>query len=353
MKTPDQIRALLASQPHTTLGFYPTPLHKLERVSAEHDIELYVKREDFSGMSLFGGNKMRKLEYILGDALAKGCDTLVTYGATQSNHAMQTATAARKCGMTPVLFLVALVEPDAQDVRANMLLNTILGAQVHILTPQPGESMGDTFIRCRPQIDATIRELESRGHKVYDLPAGGSTPVGVLGYIHAFAELVAQLEDIGVAADSLFMCTGTGATLAGLVAGKALTGSLMQIVGMRVVEGDSEAYAERIVTLGKDALGLIGEDVPLSPADFALDDRYFAPGYEMPSAAANDDIRYLARTEGLFADSVYSGKAFHGMMEYIRSERVPRGSKVVFLHTGGTTALFSEPAIVGDLSTPK
>ena len=214
MKTPDQIRALLASQPHTTLGFYPTPLHKLERVSAEHDIELYVKREDFSGMSLFGGNKMRKLEYILGDALAKGCDTLVTYGATQSNHAMQTATAARKCGMTPVLFLVALVEPDAQDVRANMLLNTILGAQVHILTPQPGEY--GRYIHPLPPSNRRhhpgIREPGTQGLR----PACRRfDPVGVLGYIHAFAELVAQLEDIGVAADSLFMRTGTGATLAG------------------------------------------------------------------------------------------------------------------------------------------
>lgn len=353
MKTSAEIRAMLSAHPRTGLGFYPTPLYKLERISAEHGIELYVKREDFSGMSLFGGNKMRKLEYILGDALSKGCDIVVTYGATQSNHAMQTATAARQCGMIPVLFLVALVEPDAEDVRANMLLNTILGAEVHILTPLPGEAMGDTLTRCRPEIDAVIDEHISRGHKVYDLPMGGSTPVGTLGFIAAFAELSEQLDKAGIKPDSLFMCTGSAATLAGLVAGKALMESPINIVGMRVIEGELLSYARRVAELGGKAAELLGESLAISPDSFLLDDRYFAPGYEMPSEAANDDIRYLARTEGLFTDSVYSGKAFHGMMDYIRSGKVKKGDTVVFLHTGGTTALFSEPEIVGDLSRPK
>ena len=128
MKSIEEIRDMLGRLGKLKLGFYPTPFHRLDRISGEYGVELYVKREDFSGMTLFGGNKIRKLEYLLHDAIRQGCDTVVTYGATQSNHAMETATAARKCGLNPVLFLAAIVEPNAADIRANLLLDTILGA---------------------------------------------------------------------------------------------------------------------------------------------------------------------------------------------------------------------------------
>lgn len=132
MKSIEEIRDMLEHLGKLKLGFYPTPFHRLDRISGEYGVELYVKREDFSGMTLFGGNKIRKLEYLLHDAIRQGCDTVVTYGATQSNHAMETATAARKCGLNPVLFLAAIVEPNAADIRANLLLDTIQIGRAHV-----------------------------------------------------------------------------------------------------------------------------------------------------------------------------------------------------------------------------
>ena len=350
MKTIQEARALLQPQLRVHLGFFPTPLHKLEQVSRDTGVNVWIKREDFSGMTLFGGNKIRKLEYLLGDARAKGCDTVITFGATQSNHAMETATAARKCGMHPILYLAALVEPKKEDVRANLLLDTILGAELHILPTLPGELMADTFVRCRSQVDERIAQLEKEGHKVYEMPSGGSTAVGVTGYVDAFVELMAQLQERNAQADFLFTSTGTGGTLAGLSAGKALLGSQIQIVGIQVSPKDPEGYPQHVTELANGTLAHIGASERTQPSQFICDPNYFAPGYEVPNPAANEDIRYLARREGLFTDPVYSGKGFHGLMEYIRDGRVPKGSTVVYLHTGGATALFSEAEIVGDLA---
>ena len=144
----EQLHALLDQKPRANLGFFPTPLVRLNRLSEQLGVNLYVKRDDFSGMSLFGGNKIRKLEYLLGDAKEKGCDTVFTYGATQSNHAMQTVTACRRIGMEPILYLNAYVQPDENDIRANMLLDRILGAQVNVIPGLPGETEAQTEERC-------------------------------------------------------------------------------------------------------------------------------------------------------------------------------------------------------------
>ena len=352
MKELKQAQKMIQSKLRVTLGFFPTPLYRLEKISGDLGVNLYIKREDFSGMTLFGGNKIRKLEYLLGDARAKGCDTVITFGATQSNHAMETATAARKCGMKPILYLAALVEPAPENVRANLLLDTILGAEIHILPTLPGELISDTFVRCRGEVDARIAELEREGHKVYDMPSGGSTPIGVTGYVDAFVETMSQLQNMGVSPDYLFTGTGTGGTLAGLTAGKALLGSSVNLIGIQVSPKNSEEYSRHVVELANGTLDYIGAEERADSTMFTCDPNYFAPGYEMPSPAANDDIRYLARSEGLFSDPVYSGKSFHGMLEHIRNGSVPKGSRVVFLHTGGSTALFSEAEIVGDLIQP-
>ena len=350
MQTIQQAKEMIHQQLRVKLGFFPTPLHKLEKVSQDTGVNLFIKREDFSGMTLFGGNKIRKLEYLLGDAQAKGCDTVITRGATQSNHAMETATAARKCGMEPILYLAALVEPKAEDIRSNLLLDTILGAELHILPTLPGELISDTFARCQDQIDAHIAQLSREGHKVYDMPSGGSTPVGVVGYVDAFVETMEQLQAQNLTADYFFTSTGTGGTLAGLSAGKALLNSNIQIVGIQVSPKDPSGYPKHVVELANAALTRIGAKERTDASQFICDPNYFAPGYEVPSKAANDDIRYLARSEGLFTDPVYSGKGFHGLMESIRSGKIPKGSTVVYFHTGGTTALFSESEIVGDLA---
>ena len=342
-------RRLFAALGKLSLGFYPTPFHKLERISEEYGVNLYIKREDFSGTTLFGGNKIRKLEYLLKEARDTGCDTVFTYGATQSNHAMETATAARRCGMKPVLFLGAIVEPKAGDVRANLLLDAILGAEIHIL-PSLGRSTKDTMAANKELFAARIAELAAQGHKVYDIPIGGSTARGAVGFAEAYVEIMEQARAMGITPDYLCTTTGSGGTLAGLAAGRALLkDTTTKLRGYQVGKKDPATYGQGIVRLADSVLELLGSETRLAEGAFSITPDYVGPGYEKPYKEANDDIRYLARTEGIFTDPVYSGKAFHGMMSEIRNGTIPKGSTVVFLHTGGATALFSEADIIGDL----
>lgn len=349
--TVEEAKNLLARLPRTSLGFYPTPLHKLERLSAELGVKIYLKRDDLSGVSTFGGNKMRKLEYLLGDALAQGADTVFTYGATQSNHAMQTVAAACKCGLHPVLYLVSVVEPDKETLRANLLLDYIYGAEVHIVQMEPGEEEADAEARSFAMGAEHVERLRAEGKHPYDVPMGGASPVGSVGFAGGFVELEEQCASAGIEPDYLYHASGTGGTLAGLAAGRALLGADMRIVSVAVSPKD-EGYEARTADLANRALGVIGasNDVRVSAEDLQVERGYFAPGYEIPNEWGNGAIRRLARTEGVLMDTVYSGKAFGGLLDHIERGIVPQGSTVVFWHTGGATALFSEPQIIGDLA---
>ena len=341
-------KALLQKLPRQSLGFFPTPLHKLERLSRELGVNLYIKRDDMTGMSLFGGNKVRKLEFLMGDAVAKGCESVITYGATQSNHAMQTATAARRCGLHPILYLVAIVEPKMEDLRANLLLDHILGAEVHVV-PLDGGTEDEAEARSFVMGAEHARRLTESGHPCYDVPMGGASPIGSVGFISGYVELEEQLAAMGVQADYVFHGTGTGGTMAGLMAGHNLLGSAAKVVSIAVSPKDPE-YETRTAALANKALGLLGADASVSPADFQVERGYYAPGYEIPNEGGNAAIRRLAREEGIFTDTVYSGKAFYGLLDQVESGKVPQGSNVVFWHTGGATALFAEKPIIGDLA---
>ena len=177
------IKNALKLKNKATLGFYPTPLYKLENMSKILNVNLYIKREDFSGQSLFGGNKVRKLEYLLGDAVAQGAEYVFTYGATQSNHAMETIECCNKLGLRPVVYLYALVEPDENDIKGNLLLDKILGAEVHIINMQKGENQEEVKLRSREIAAQHIAKLEQAGHKCYDIKGGGATPVGTVGFV--------------------------------------------------------------------------------------------------------------------------------------------------------------------------
>jgi D-cysteine desulfhydrase family pyridoxal phosphate-dependent enzyme len=342
-------RALLAAKPRATLGFFPTPLHRLDNLSKVLGVDLYIKRDDFSGMSLFGGNKIRKLEYLMGDALALGCDTVFTYGATQSNHAMQTVTACRRLGLNPILYLNAYVEPDEKDVRSNMLLDRILGAEVHVVRGENGETEAETEQRCFRMGKAHAARLEAEGHRCYDVPLGGASPIGSAGFIGGFCELTEQCEERGIEPEYIFTATGTGGTLAGLVAGRRLTRSKASITAIAVSDKKDD-YEEKCAALANESLKWLGSGERVDAGDFTVDRGYFAPGYEQPNAAATEAIRLLARTEGLLADPVYTGKALAGLIGNVRSGRVAPDSTVVFWHTGGATALFAEREILGALT---
>ncbi len=324
--------------PRVSIGFFPTPLHKLENISRQTGYDVWIKRDDFTGRNLYGGNKIRKLEFLMGWAKENGCDYVITYGATQSNHAMQTITAARICGLEPIVYLTSIVKPDPDDLRANLLLDSIYGAEVHIV-----EQGADV----QAISGARIAELEAQGHKVYNVPVGGSNPVGVCGYVNGYLELLDQMKALGKHMDYLFTTTGSGGTLAGLVAGKKFADDDAKIVGFGVGLKD-DSYDQRVADLANAALDHMGAtDVRVSTADFEVDGNYVGEGYEIPSPAATAAIRRLARLEGLLTDPVYTSKALSGMLDYLDSARIPKGSTVVFLHTGGTTALFAEQAIVG------
>ncbi|MDU4961849.1 MAG: D-cysteine desulfhydrase family protein [Sporomusaceae bacterium] len=340
MSTVAAVKAALAKLDKVQLGFYPTPLQRLDRLSRRLGVELYLKREDLAGFSPFGGNKVRKLEYLLGDALAQGCDHVVTFGAVQSNHAMQTVAACRKLGLTPLLFLRRVVEPD-RDARANLLLNQIMGAETVI---------ADSREAAEALADEKAAALRRCGHRGYVIPGGGASAAGSAGFIDAFCELAGQLESGGINADYLVHATGSGGTLAGLAAGKKLLGSSLQLVSVAVGEKD-EDYPAKVAALSGETLDRLGVSGSVTTAELHIDHRFYFPGYEIPNAAASAAIRLLAETEGILLDPVYTGKAFAGLLQYIEDGIIGRGSTVVFLHSGGSLALFAEKAIVGSWLT--
>lgn len=345
----DNAKIFLKKIPRLSLGFYPTHLQKLETLSNETGINIFLKREDLSGSNLFGGNKMRKLEYLMADAQNKGCKYVFTFGATQSNHAMQTAAACRKCGLIPVLFLVNLVDTDEGAPKANLLLDKIFDAEIHIVSVQPNENVMEAMQRTTAIAASYQKQLEDAGHKCYIIPGGGASPLGSVGFYSGYIELCEQLNSLGCTADYLFHATGSSGTLAGLAAARAMIAPQMQLVSV-AVDNPGDDYAEKAAALANETLALLGADKTVSAGSLCISADYYAPGYEQPNELSSAAIRRLARTEGILLDPVYSGKGFAGLLDYIEKGIVGKGETVVFLHTGGVTALFAEQEIVGDLT---
>jgi len=350
--TTKEARELLSKLPKTNLGFFPTPLYKLENLSTELGIELYIKRDDFTGSNLFGGNKTRKLEYLIGKAKADGCDHVFTYGAVQSNHAMQTVWAATKNGIKPVIYLAAIVPIDENDIKANLLLDRIYDAEIHIVEPLEGESFMETEDRSFEMAKEHIARLEAEGHKCMNIPVGGADETGSLGYIAGITELYEQADALGVEFDYLYHATGSGGTMAGMMAGRNLLGRSTVIRSISAME-IGRSYANYAASLSNEALALMSVGSPEDPLvkaeDFAPDDNYYAPGYEIPNEATTKAIKLLAKAEGILVDPVYSGKAFSALLDHVKAGKIEQGSKVVFVHTGGATVFFAEKEILGDV----
>lgn len=356
----NELRNALHQMPHVDLGFFPTPLQKLENLSEDLGVDLWMKRDDFTGSNLFGGNKTRKLEYLIGQAKARGCDYVFTYGATQSNHAMQTIWAAAKHGIKSIVYLAAVVKPDMEDLKANMLLDTIFGAEIHVVEMLDGESFEDAEYRSFKMGAEHIARLEAEGHKCLDIPMGGANVYGSLGYVQAMAELTEQLADprrrqadsqrtdAPQQFDYLYHACGSGGTMAGIVAGKKLLGldtEIHSITAMPV--GDS--YAKGSAALASETIKLLGfgSEYEVTAEELIIDQNHYGPGYECPSEEGTEAIKLLARREGILVDPVYSGKAFAGLLSDVRTGKIPAGSHVVFVHTGGATVFFAEKEIIG------
>ncbi|MDH3375566.1 MAG: D-cysteine desulfhydrase [Gammaproteobacteria bacterium] len=323
----------LSQIPRERFAHLPTPLEYLPRLTAHlNGPQIFVKRDDCTGLAS-GGNKTRKLEFLLADAMACSADTVITTGGVQSNHARQTAAAAARCGMHCELILprsVAWSDP-AYERTGNVLYDRILGAKIHLL---PTDIDRDAVMM------ELAESLRREGRTPYVIPTGGSNAVGALGYVDCVGELVDQAHSENLAIDALVVASGSGGTQAGLVVGRTVYAADFAIVGI----SDGEPRAELESTVRRVA-GAVGSLLDVTPHWERVEilDQYIGPGYGLPSDAMLEAVTLVARTEGLLLDPVYTGKAMAGLIDLVRSSRFGDDQTVVFLHTGGSAALSAYP----------
>ncbi len=311
------------------LAQLPTPVQELKRLSVDlAGPRILIKRDDQTGLA-FGGNKTRKLEFLIADALACGADTVITAGASQSNHCRQTAAAAAHVGLRCILVLGG-IEPQAQT--GNLLLDNLLGAEIHWTgRERRGERMEE------------IAEASRRkGHNPYIIPYGGSNAKGAIGYVVAMIEFLEQVSREGRAVDSIVFASSSGGTQAGLVVGAKLGGYEGKIIGVSVDKGERGdlPYELELAKLGTEVAHEIGTSMDLTEADFTVDFRYLGGGYGVVGALERKAIRLLATTEGILLDPVYTARAFGGMIDMIKKGVFEPDETVLFWHTGGAPALF-------------
>lgn len=327
----------LAGIPRISLGHLPTPLERLDRLTAAlGGPEIWIKRDDCTGLAT-GGNKTRKLEYLVADAQAKGCDTLVTVGKLQSNHARQTAAAAAKVGMSCLLLLEKLAANSSDDYRSNgnPLLNRLLGATTETFAPG----------RRTPEIlEERLRSLSENGHTPYFIPVGGSNAVGSLGYMACAVEFRDQAAELGVDFQHLILATGSGGTHAGMLVGLEAVGLELPVLGYSVSDVAPIQIA-KVAEVARMCADLVG-DVVVPEDKIAIDDGFVGPGYGQPDERTVEAIELFARTEGIVLDPVYTGKAAAGLIDQCRSGRVGTGERVLFLHTGGQAGTFAYQAVL-------
>ena len=302
-----------------SLGVFPTPVQRLNNTSRALGADVYVKRDDMTGLGL-GGNKVRKLEYLLADAQAQGAHVVFTTGGAQSNHAMLTAAAARKLGMTPILILKRC---GVTERRGNQLLEHLMGVDVRFMDT-------DSYEDIYREMDRVGREL---GVPYYKIPCGGSNALGTLGYVDCVREIAQQ----GLRFQHIICAEGSGGTMAGLTLGAKLYMPEARVTGMMV---DTDPFEEITVRLTREAAALLGTDVRITADDFALRD-LCGPGYAIPSEEGNAAVRFMAEQEGLFLDPVYTGKAFAGLIAMAKEGAFAPGERVLFLHSGGAGGLFA------------
>jgi 1-aminocyclopropane-1-carboxylate deaminase len=318
------------------LTFGPTPIEKLARLSAHlgDNVELYAKREDCNSGLAFGGNKVRKLEYIVPDAIASGADTLVTIGGVQSNHTRQVAAVAAKIGMKCRLVQESWVpfQDAVYDRVGNILLSRVLGAEIELI--DEGFDIG-----IRESWEAALEDVKDKGGTPYAIPAGASVhKYGGLGYVGFAEEVRAQETELGFSFDYIVVCTVTGSTHAGMVVGFAKDGRTQNVIGIDA-SGTPEQTHAQVLNIAQKTAALIKLGQDISADDVVLKTEYAYPAYGVPSDETNDAIRLCARMEGMMTDPVYEGKSMQGMIDLVKKGFFPAGSKVLYAHLGGVPAI--------------
>lgn len=327
------IRSVLAVQPRITLGHWPTPLERADRLRASiGGPDLWLKRDDCSGLAV-GGNKTRKLEFLLGQALAEGADEVLTFGALQSNHARQTAAACARLGLPCHLVLTRAVDrvDAAYTESGNILLDRVLGATIHVVA-DPDEAF--------ERFSELHGEAEAAGRTLFGIVPGGSDATGTLGYVSAAVELADQIDEYGIDLGRIVVAASTAGTAAGLVMGLAAVGldAMVDIVCVYEPAEVTELALRSVIASTAERLGIDG------PPDsfWTLTDQTLGEGYGIPTAAGSAAIDQVARSEGVLLDPVYTGKAMAHLLARIeRDELDPDGPAVVFVHTGGSPGLFA------------
>lgn len=324
---------MLEQFPRVRLAHLPTPLEHLPNLSKHlGGPEIWVKRDDCTGLAS-GGNKTRKLEYSMAAALAEGADTIITVGAVQSNHVRQTVAAACKLGLAcEVLLEHRVSDPTEYYARSgNVFLDKIFGANLH---EYPG---GTDFV---VEMDVVAAEVRKAGGKPYIIPGGASNTVGALGYVNCAMELLEQADQQGLNIDHLITATGSAGTQAGLAVGLKGTDSDIPMLGIGV-NIPQQAQEEKVYALACATAEFIGKPGIVAREDIVANCNYVGEGYGVPTDSMNEAILLLARKEGLLLDPVYSGKGVAGMIDLVRKGEFKDASNIVFLHTGGSAALFA------------
>lgn len=340
MVDPERLVDRLSVFPRAGLAHLPTPLQEMTNLTRTlKGPRLLVKRDDNMGLGV-GGNKVRKLDFLMGEALRQGVQRVVTFGRLQSNHLRQTASAARKLGLEPVL---VIFDAEPSMCRGNVLLGRLMDAEMHFfprLAGSTGQRSIETQIRLMNLLARGWPPLAGRRNTCV-IPVGGHTPIGALGYVEAAAELCRQAQEQGLRIDVIVTAAGTGGTMAGLMAGLALLGAETRVVGIDIGRL-WDRFATSIARLATQATKLLGRsDLRFEARDVRLIDSYVGTHYGVPTRAGNAAVRLVARQEGLILDPVYTGKAMAGLVNLIRQGAFGRDETVVFLHTGGLPALFA------------
>ena len=331
MMTAEELRKRIDQLPRARLANLPTPLERMPHLSsALIGPQLWIKREDSTGLA-FGGNKERKAEFSLGDALSKKADVVITIGPLQSNHSRATAAAAARLGLKVVL---VITDKKPSNYDGNLLLNNLLGAEIRFLEGKPSKLVRTRFMQ---EIAA---EQKRKGHVPYVIPAGASYPPGAVAYVNAMLELLTQARKNGFKVNALVHAAGSGGTQAGLVLANKALSSEVRIIGVCAEPHGRDHLTKETMEIASEAAKLLHLDVVVKPEDVILNEDYAGKAYEEPTPDALSAIKLVAKTEGIVLDPIYTGRAMAGLIDLTKKGRFSKDDNVVFMHTGGTPALF-------------
>lgn len=337
------VKKIVQKFPRLNLVHLPTPFVKLDNLTKElGGPNIYIKRDDLTGLA-FGGNKSRKLEFIMKDVLDKKADTIITWAGLQSNWCLQTAAAARKFGITPILILFDVYDLPA-EYDGNLLLDLFLGADIRIKHVEKGSVLH--LENVDEILEETAREVKERGHTPYIAPIGGSAtggsmgdPLGAISYVNAYVEMLEQAEMLGVDVDFVIHASGSGGTQAGLAVGAKAINEKARVLGVSVSE-EKATYSEYVMDIAMDTLTALNMELELEKNDIVVFDEYLGEGYGEVDKEVTEAIRLMSEREGIFLDPFYTGKAMVALMDLVKKDYFQKKDNVVFFHTGGTAALF-------------